>query len=103
MRSTHGLRIALTIALLAFGLTAISVAQEASSDEEIILIGNLWIDSDENYQLTDAESGEVVTLQGSEKELAKHVGSKVAVTGTWAEDEEDGKVFRVESVEPAES
>ena len=103
MRSTLGLRAALTIALLAFGLTAMGVAQETATEENIILVGHLWIDSDEHYALTDADSGEVVLLRGSEEKLADHVGSKVAVTGAWAEDLEDQKVFRVESVEPVES
>ncbi len=103
MRSTHGLRVAMTLALLVFGLTAMGVAGEPTSDQEIVLTGQLWMDSDERYRLTDADSGESILLKGEEEKLSEHIGLKVEVTGTWVEKENDRKVFKVEPVKRFES
>lgn len=102
MRSTQGLRIALTVALLAFGVTTMTMAMAGDPDKakEMILTGQLSVDADEEYTLTDPDSGESVLLRGSEDKLAEHVGSSVAVTGSWAGDEEGNAFFKVTSVEP---
>ncbi len=103
MRSKNKLTIALTTALLVFVSAAIAVSQEAELEEEVTLLGQLSEDADGGYVLVDPESGDEVSLRGQEEALAEHLGSAVAVTGRWAEDDEAGPYFAVSAVEAQEA
>ncbi len=101
MRRANGLTIAFTLVLLSCGLTGLAVAQEAETEEEISLTGQLSESSTGQYILIEPESGDEIALRGSEDELAEHVGSSITVSGRWAEDDDGEEYFAVSSVEPA--
>jgi len=103
MRSRSYPSIALTLLLLAAGLTGMAVAQEEAYEEEVSLTGSLSENLAGQLVLIDPESDKEIPLRGSEEELAQHVGSTVTVSGRWAEDEDGKAYFAVSAVRPADA
>lgn len=94
--------IALAVALLALLPAASLMAHDDKpADEEITLTGQLSYDQDmEAYVLIEEESGDSIVLTGS-VDFAEHDGSKVSLTGKWAEDSEGFQYFEVSRIDPA--
>ena len=75
-------------------------AQDESQQMGTTLVGQLSQEAGGGYVLVEEESGEQIRLEGSDK-LAEHVGTKVKVTGEWANDSEGKLIFRVSTVKSA--
>ncbi len=75
-------------------------AQSEGEPMATTLVGQLSEEAGGGYILVEEESGDKIRLEGSD-ELAEHVGTKVKVTGEWANDSEGKLIFRVSTVKKA--
>jgi hypothetical protein len=108
-KNLHCLPALVAIAVLAIGPVAIAgategeVAAKAGMKAEATLTGQLSKNADDQFVLTEAESGDTILLAAAADTvmLADHVGHEVNVTGTWSEDKKSFTVSKVEAA-PAE-
>lgn len=89
--------IALMAAVLVLGTVTLVAAQDEGESDMTSLTGCLAATDDGGYVLEEQDSGDEVALEG--EGLGDHVGHTVTVTGEWAENEDGGEYFAVDSLE----
>jgi hypothetical protein len=95
--------VALLLVVLAPVSQAAAQSKMGGTDQQTTLTGQLDHNDQAGYVLIDQDSGSSITLKGSEGDLAQNVGSKVTVTGKWANDSNGKRYFSVSKVQKAGS